>query len=158
MEITAVVDTFTQTEFEQVLESIAPGGWEGLGLDDGEYVYDLGVPGSGLSIRVRSSVHSDGESAGAGQDSIRVYALDGVGEPWGSKLNRWVTRVSGWERRLGETVAALRELVKRVGECPECGAGCKPFRVKKEGPNKGRWFAKCGNARCKRPLFEWLDC
>lgn len=150
-----MVDTFTQTEFEQVLESIAPGGWEGLGLDDGEYAYDLAI--GPLVIRVRSSVHADGESAKAGQDSIRVYVLDADGEPWGSKAARWVTRVSGWERRLTELVDQLRVLIARVESCPECGTECQPFKVRKEGPNRGRWFAKCPNAACARPLFEWLD-
>ena len=150
-----MVDTFTQTDFEAALDRISPGAWQSVGLDDGEYVYD--IPSHAVFIRIRSSVDASGVSAGAGEDSIRVFVLDEDGEPWGSKAARWVTRQPGWEDRLRTLVTRLLDLIRKADACPGCGVGTRPFKVRKEGPNKGRWFLRCPNAACHRPLFEWLD-
>ena len=152
-----MVDTFTLTEFEAALESVCPGRWAALGLDDGEHAYAL-HPFADYPhvVRVRSSVRPDGTSAGAGEDSIRVW-VELRGEPWGSKLAKYVTRVPGWGRRLAGAVARLAALVRQARRCPCCGADCAPFRVRREGANRGRWFLKCPDEGCRRPYFAWLD-
>ena len=118
--------------------------WTPLGLQDGEYTYLLPVAGTPFAIKIRSSVDSTGIAGSAGEDSIRCWiVLQETGEPWGSKLARYVTRQPGWEERLTYTLRELWKWSLAIEKCPVCGEWMKVFRVKKSGPHKGHIFIKC---------------
>jgi hypothetical protein len=141
-----MIDVFTRQRFEAALPVHNRTGvalWKGMGLVNGEYCYVVAVQ-PGVLIYVRSSVGPSGYAAESGEDSIRCWiASDETGTPLGSKMSRWVTRVPGWEDRLKELLRALWTIAAQLKPCPVCGETMKAFRVKKEGPNKGRWFTKC---------------
>lgn len=149
------VDIFTKAQFESALPVHNQTGeplWRFGGLRDGEYEYLMPID-SLSAILIRSSIHSDGFSAESGEDSIRAWLVNNEDKPLGSKVSKWVTRVPGWETRLKETLRTLWQLRKQSGNCINCGEPLGIFKVKKEGPNKGRWFAKCINHNG----FVWLD-
>jgi DNA helicase-2/ATP-dependent DNA helicase PcrA len=108
------VETFTREEFEAALPTRNGSDeplWQYAGLVEGEHTYHIPVEGTNKRIVIRSSVGRDGVSAESGADSIRLW----VEYYWAkiddwralAKLDRWTTRVSGWERRMTEK---LREL------------------------------------------------
>ena len=81
----------------------------------------------------------------AGAGTRRVNAVTGI--------SKHTTRLPGWDKRMR---AILRELWKRAhaaGDCPTCGKPKGIFKVKKEGPNKGKLFTKCWDHN----HFEWVD-
>jgi len=104
-------------------------------------------------IEIASSVGRDGLADETGDNSIRLYLTDSGGLPVGNKLQRWVTRVPGWEKRLTETLSKLYDIGKMIRYCDKCGSLKKIFIVKKDGPNKGRLFMRCD---CPYS-FKWLD-
>lgn len=142
---------FSKAQFEAALPqnvTVTP-----IGLIDGEEAYLMSVTPL-ASIMIRSSVRFDGLAAETGADSIRCWIVNPeTMEPVGSKVQSYVTRVPGWEDRL---IGVLRQswvLAKKVRSC-SCGHGVLGiFKVKKDGPNKGRKFNKCWS--CGH--FEWAE-
>lgn len=157
------IDRFTKEEFEAALPVHQESGqvlWSCRGCVGGEFVYDVSTAIPELVIRVRSSVGPDGMAADSGEDSIRVWLCHTDGTPWGSKTQRWVTRMPGWADRLK---TLLREqykvvlLIKRH-KCPTCGWP-KLFKCKTE-KNMGRLFIACTGGDdngCKKKVFEWVE-
>lgn len=151
------VEIFTTEEFEGVLSEIAQDleiTWFQDGIRAGEYHYHFVVDDElGVGIEVRSSIGRDGKSAASGKDSIRVWFADEDGKPLGSKAKSWTTRVVGWQSRLMSLVADLTTVARKVRRCPDCGKVPGIFLVKKDSPNKGRWFSRCQ----QHNHFTWLS-
>src|SRR3972149_2295059 len=99
-----MIDQFSREQFEDAL----PPGFRHAGLVKGEHTYTLET-GDGVALFVRSSVRSDGQAAGVGEDSIRLYFLTEEGKPLGGKLTNYVTRVPGWAKRLDKAVLKMLE-------------------------------------------------
>lgn len=140
------VDIFTLAQFEAALPRHNKTGaplCHCKGLVEGEYEFFMPID-EASGIVIRSSIGRDGISADTGEDSIRAWLADLTGAPLGSKVSRWTTRISGWDKRLADVLRTLWSWRKKAGNCPNCGAPKQVFKVKKEGPNKGRIFAKCG--------------
>jgi hypothetical protein len=150
------IDRFDLGRFEVALPRIGPSSplWTSLGIRDGEYAYIVPVR-PGVLIYIRSSVRADGLAAESAKDSIRCWlASDDKGAPLGSKDSRWVTRVNGWEGRLIDTLRKLWRLGHQLEKCPLCGMQCLALKVKKPGPNLGRWFSACPS--CANGFQKWL--
>lgn len=146
-------EKFTKTDFEVCLANVRSlRGFECLGLKGGEFRYFATVSGH-VHVYVNSSVGADGFAADEGENSIRVWLTDYNGNPLGSKVQRWVTRVSGWQDRLLAVIEKVVAMGKALQLCPRCNTVEKVFIVKKEGKNKGRLFTKC---ECDHS-FTWLD-
>ena len=148
-----MTERFSVPEFELALPAAAGQAlWQPLGLVGGEHCYVVPVK-PGVLIFVRSSVKADGWAAETAQDSIRCWlASDDKGTPLGSKDQRWIARTSGWRKRLLDTLRALWRLGKQLTPC-SCGAQMLALKVKKEGENRGKWFAKC--PQCQK-FGGWL--
>lgn len=150
------VEIFSKEQFEAALPVDRDGNqlWFWAGLDRGEHSYIIEVQRD-VRITVRSSVGPDGMSAASGQDSIRAWLCDITDRPLSPKTQNYITRVPGWQDRL---TRMLRELWKRGKAVGRCQAGCRClmpiYRVKKDGPNKGRLFTKCPTCNGG---FKWLD-
>jgi len=156
-----VIDHFDRAKFEAALPVHRTTGarlWSYSGLEDGEETYAITVPNphaNNLYITVRSSIHSGGTSAGTGEDSIRFWLMHD-GQPMGSKLQKYVTRVPGWDKRLTAGLRELYRLAMMLTPCPKCGRLRLLFKVTKQSHNKGRMFMKCTASECiqdARPLF-----
>lgn len=148
------VEIFTRQQFERALPVNKTTGealWVATGLQKGEYTYKIPVNNS-CSIEVRSSVHADGFSAPTGDDSIRAWLVGVDGQPVGSKVQAYVTRTSGWDTRMVNMLRRLFTMGLQVTKCPQCNKVAQVFKVKKEGPNKGKLFTKCD---CPNS-FKWL--
>lgn len=162
----AGVDHFTKQQFEDALPRDKAGHRLCIeaGCLDGEYVYTMPVTMKSsdhqVRIEIRSSVGPDGVSADVGENSIRAYLTHYNTElkawyPLGSKSQRWVTRQPGWEKRLTDMLRTLYSWRLKAGDCPHCGHPKGIFKVRKDGPNFGRVFAKC-NEGCEDNSFMWL--
>ena len=141
-----MIDHFTKEEFESTLPVDKNTGkrlWEHKQLLDGEHVYIMISTTVGIQIRIRSSVRGDGHSAATGEDSIRCWLETTIGDPVAPKVARWVTRVSGWQQRMTDTLRYLYKLSAHIILCPQCATWKKAKRVKKPGPNRGRLFTSC---------------
>jgi hypothetical protein len=160
------VEIFTKDEFEAQALPVNKTNhvkmWSHIGLHGGEHAYLVVIPGHNVGIEIRSSVHANGKSAGTGQDSIRCWLVDAhTGQPMGSKVSRWTTRLPGWGERTKEVIRQLWTMGQKMVPCPTCKptAGTdtrlRCFKVKKEGANKGRLFLRCPVTDCKH--FEWMD-
>lgn len=110
------IDRFSKSDFEQALTDILNVKDNGLsfidlGLDKGEYTYAIPVKDTNKRLMIRSSVKSNGFSAGAGKDSIRLYVQYFYKSTWRplAKLDAYTTRVPGWQTRMGKK---LRELYR----------------------------------------------
>lgn len=70
------------------------------------------------------------------------------------KVNRWTTRLPGWQDRLNDIIRFLAQMAVKIGPCPRCAEHglVRLNKVKKEGANKGRWFIACSQEKCH---FEW---
>lgn len=168
------IDHFTREQFEAAL----PQGKHGplivnQGVTDGEFAYRLPVPSfhhnGGVYIAIRSSVQGNGQSAGAGEDSIRLYLMCPTG-PVASKLTKYVTRVKGWEKRMAAQLRTLYKVGLSLKPCPTCGELRHAFTAGKgkdsmaKPENVGRLFQKCcrvdargkGQHGCERS-FEWIE-
>ena len=137
------IEQFSREQFEQALTD-AGFKFDDLGYIQGERCYHIALDAQS-GIRVRSSIHTDGQSASAGTDSIRVYLVSN-GKPLASKeitaSERWVTRVPGWDKRLVATIDRLRDFRRLLGNCKSCGA--PNMALKSHTPkNPGRTFTKC---------------
>lgn len=149
-----MIDRFSKSEFEAALPIHNKTGeplWESLGLKDGEYTYRVNIPGALGCIEVRSSVSMSGLAASSGEDSIRCWLTDHHSNPLGSKVQKYVTRVPGWNTRMTKVLRELAHMAKRVQPCKTCSKPMGIFKVKKDGPNKGRYFTKC----CSN--FGWIS-
>lgn len=126
--------------------------WAASGLVKGEHTYT--IPVSELcSIQIRSSVHSNGRSAGTGQDSIRAWLVGTEGTPLGSKVQAYVTRTVGWHVRMVDMLRKLYLMGLTIKTCTRCGQVTQIYKVKKEGPTKGKLFIKCS---CPGS-FKWIE-
>lgn len=155
------VEIFDKATFEKALpmkkDNSGPA-WVCGGLEMGEYVYyiPLGTPDKPLpaQVIVRSSVDKTGWSRATGEDSIRIYVVDREGRPLSGKANRWTTRLPGWQERMTEIIRFMAEMAVKIDTCPKCHKELTRLnKVKKEGPNKGRWFISC---RACNDHFEWM--
>lgn len=151
------IDQFTRERFELALpvhrETNLPL-WIPQGVQAGEYCYTVPVK-AGVMIFVRSSLKASGVAADAAKDSIRCWlAADEFGEPLGSKVERWISRVNGWDQRMTKTLRKLYMIGLQLGPCPKCQKQQSAFIVKKEdSANKGRWFSTC---RACGQFGKWL--
>jgi len=153
------VDIFTREQFEDALPKLKADptkpAWKSVGLDMGEYTYLIPLGDKPAQIMVRSSVDSSGKSASSGEDSIRCYIVDKDRKFLGAKISRWTTRLPGWKERMLDIIHQLAKMAVKVTQCPKCDkALLRVFKVKKEGPNKGRFFLTCKTCN---DYFEWLD-
>ncbi len=80
-------------------------------------------------------------------DDLHFKSLSG-------KVNRWTTRLPGWQDRMMTIVRFLAEMAVKITPCPRCVQHglVRLNKVKKAGPNKGRWFIACSEEKC---YFEW---
>jgi len=151
------VDIFTQKQFEaQALPTHKTTGkvlWKSLGLVAGEQTYLITIDDK-TGIEVRSSVNGTGTSARNGEDSIRAWLVDSNGNPLGSKVSKWTTRKVGWGDRTKNVLRVLWKWRKEAGNCTNCNEPKKIFKVKKEGPNKGKIFCNCENCNGQ---FKWIS-
>jgi len=128
--------------------------WRGKGILAGEYVYDILLDKS-VSIRIRSSIREDQQSASVGEDSIRLWLVEKDTDVQLSKLDDcYTTRVAGWHDRLRTKVQQLMAYRTASGDCPECKHPLYVYRSKTEGKNKGRLFTSC--FQCRK-TFRWLE-
>ncbi len=109
----------TLAEFQAVLEGFLPLSIPGTR----ELVFGKRVDKNGqhLSLRVYTSLEPDGLGRECGTDAIRVEiyfrnAQGSVKRVGGSKR---VNRTKGWQKRLGERIAAWEESLGPI--CPKCG-------------------------------------
>ena len=171
-----MIDHFTCEQFEAALprhKTTQAPLWSLVGVVDGEYAYVLTIDVSDsddqVGIMIRSSVRPNGQSAGTGEDSIRCWLVSreltydsaGSGEKiiamgeWqsiGAKVNRYTTRLPGWQVRLTANLRTLWQWRKKAGDCEKCG---RPKHVAKSGKpeSKNRVFAKCFDCNTG---FVWL--
>lgn len=160
-----MIDHFTQAQFEAALPVHKNTGqtlWTRAGIIEGEFTYLVPVPnryyqGSDvLGIIIRSSVRPGGQSAGTGEDSIRCWLIDQqTGKPQSSKLQKYVTRKPGWQKRLADMLRKLYKIGMRLSPCPGCGGMRRAFRVRANTVNKGRIFQNC-EAGCSGG-FSWIE-
>lgn len=151
-------DRFTVKEFETALASALKD--EGLsfinkGVVAGEYRFKVTVKKlaqADIDIEIASSITASGVADSAGDNSIRLW-LSSDGLPIGSKIQRWVTRIPGWQQRMKDQIERLVDMGNAVNFCKKCNSMEKIFIVKKDGPNKGRLFIRCNCVN----KFEWLD-
>ena len=155
-----MVEHFTLKEFEASLPKHQP-----LGIVAGEYCYLIPVTDR-AGILIRSSIDSLGVSGDTGEDSIRIYPTEvmqllttagnrfGYAMQQGNPEMKWITRQAGWQDRLQYAITWLSKRIKDAGNCKECDKPLRILKVKKEGANKGRWFATCER---EHNQFKWLD-
>jgi len=114
------VDRFTKGQFERVLASTLRETVDACRHQakltqapiQGEYQYTVRLSNTNKRIMIRSSVNTrTGFSANTGGDSIRMWVEYQHRQVWHplAKLDRWTTRVPGWEQRVG---AKLNELYR----------------------------------------------
>lgn len=150
---------FSQQEFEAALSDSLNGtnySASSAGFVGGEMHYAVVAKEFGskkVCVEIASSIGKNGYADESGTNSIRIWLADQDGMPLGNKIQRWVTRVAGWETRLKEVLDKALAMASMVEECPTCHTLRKVFVVKKEGKNQGRLFLKC---RCDN-YFKWLD-
>jgi hypothetical protein len=154
----AKVEIFSKEQFEAALPKLkgtdVPA-WTCAGLVEGEYVYLVTLgDNKPAKVLVRSSVDKTGFSRASGEDSIRIFVCDKNLKPLSGKANRWTTRLPGWQDRMNDLIRFLAGMAVKIGTCPRCEAHglVRLNKVKKEGPNKGRWFVSCKEDKC---FFEW---
>ncbi len=148
-----MIDQFDLETFEEYLKN-SHNPYLPLGEKDGEYAYILPLDGQS-AIEMRSSIKLNGQAAENGKNSIRCWLVDNEGQPIGSKIDSWTTRVNGWRNRL---FVKILELVKRridAGDCRECE---KPFGTYKR-KSDGLLFVKCWpcSNRMGRPIHGNLN-
>lgn len=155
-------ELFTEDQFK---DALTPFNTYYLGPVGGELCWLVPVTNS-AGVLVRSSVDPYYKVAKAtGDDSIRVYPIACspidtlTGRVWvyhlqGTSDGRWTTREPGWQKRMQGRIQGMVQMVERAGNCSVCGKPLAIRKVKKEGPNKGRWFASCAN---EHHNFVWLD-
>lgn len=145
-----MIDTFTREQFESALTD-AQLKFDDLGWIQGERSYYVALDGQS-GIRIRSSIHHDGQSAQVGQDSIRCWLVGpGAKSLIGKETldeERWTTRQPGWEKRLVEKIDQLRFVRSKLGNCSKCGSPNLIARSHSQ-KNPGRIYVACSNFSCK---------
>jgi hypothetical protein len=147
---------FSKDQFEGVLPKHKDTGvelWDYVGFNYGEHCYRMTI-NQDIAIQIRSSVNGNGLAAETGENSIRAWLIDSDGKPLGSKVQAYVTRRPGWEKRLVDMLRELWKRAQQAGYCSKCKKPRGVFKVKKSGRNKGKLFAKC--FPCDDG-FEWLS-
>lgn len=154
-------EIFTKAEFEHALQDIVTQNkilsWSERGLQAGEYRYHVIVKvfpnGTKAIVEIASSVGANGLAAETGENSIRIWLSDGK-LPLGNKVQKYVTRVTGWQRRMADVLSLVIEMGNALQYCNTCKSVEHVFVVKNGKPeNIGRLFAKCN---CPNS-FVWLD-
>jgi len=133
------VEIFTKEEFQEAMPPKATC----LGLNKGELIWAIPMPHPKLRIVVRSSIHSQGQSAACGEDSIRLWLEGFDGKNWytmGQKPDDYTNRVKGWQQRIKGKIRDVAKIACKVPKDLILQDGDKIFFVKKECPNKGRPF------------------
>jgi hypothetical protein len=113
------IDVFNKEQFCEVLEGIKSG-WD-ESFVDGQYQYRYQFGKNGIII-VNSSIDFSNRARSCGNDSIRVW-VEYKEKPL-KKSQRWITRMSGWERRLREQILKACRVINDCGyapKCPKCG-------------------------------------
>lgn len=157
------VDLFDRATFEKALPTRKDGSgpaWVYGGFDLGEHVYLIPLGAKGelpAQIIIRSSIDQTGWSRATGEDSIRILVVDKDRKPLSGKFNRWTTRRPGWQERINDLIRFMAEMAVKIGPCPKCCTCTRLAKVKKAGPNKGRWFISC--SACQKPnnYFVWMN-
>lgn len=153
-------ERFSLTDFEDALpkhkETREPL-WLYAGFVDGEETFTMEVK-NGVLLYIRSSIKDDGYAAPTAKDSIRISTvMADTQEPLvdkKAKVQRWCARTKRWRENLERVLREEWKMAMRLGPCP-CGKGMRRlFRVRKDGPSKGKLFIKC-SADC-RGGFEWV--
>lgn len=148
-----MITQFTKTEFEDALPMHKVVGnplWKYEGFN-GEHVYSLPVS-AGVKILIWSSIGKDGLAGATGENSIRCYLAKADNSPLSNKSQSYITRVTGWEKRLTQMLRSLWEMGKQISKPCGCGHQLAIFWCK-QGANKGRRFIKCQNCGS----FSWVD-
>ena len=152
-----MIDQFSREQFEQVL-SDAGFKFDDLGWIQGERCFAISLDAS-CSIRIRSSIRLDGQSAKPGEDSIRCYLLAN-GKPIVGKetiqSDRWTTRQPGWQTRLIEKVEQLRIVYTRLGTCQKCGSPNLIARSHSK-KNYNRIYISCSRYPACDGWGRWVD-
>lgn len=152
------IEHFTKAAFEAALprhKGTARNLWLPLGVIDGEYTYLIPVTDH-AGILIRSSVKSNGISAAAGEDSIRILLVRSADRKvFGSKLQKYTTRLPGWQERMIRQLRAMWPMAKMTGPCIRCPGWVGIYKCRREGENKGRMFRKCTGEKCD--FFEWVN-
>lgn len=147
-------ERFSVKQFQQALPVHNQTGdvlWKYAGFLHREHCYEVRV-NPYCKIHIRSSIKADGYAATTGKDSIRAWLVDNEGAVAGAKVQSYVTRVPGWEQRLVSMLRKLYKLGSHVALCSTCNHVRRIYKVKKQGPNKGKLFTKC---ECTND-FKWV--
>lgn len=73
----------------------------------------------------------------------------------GGKINKYTKRTPGWKERMDGILRRLAKMAMKIRICPNCNKEkLGVYKVKKEGPNHGRFFLSCATKGCH---FEWLE-
>jgi len=157
------VDIFTKQEFEDALPIHKETGdplWIEVepSFRPFEYQYYITIDDK-TGIMIRSSIRvGKTTSDKTGKNSIRAWLVQKTEQgyrPLGhSKSQSYVTRVSGWQKRLTDVLRTLWGLRRTAGDCNVCKEPKSIWKCKKENENKGRMFANC--KRCEGEGFEWI--
>lgn len=163
------IEHFTKEQFEEALPRHKTTGkplWEYAGCLDGEHVYTMPVIVKGektpkVQIEIRSSVGANGHSMDTGENSIRAWLtyFDHDSKTWkplGSKVQKYVTRMPGWQERMVGMLRTLYRWRLDAGDCKVCGKPKHIFIVKHDGPNRGRVFARCEKDAHQTRSWRWL--
>lgn len=146
------VEIFTAAEFVGALPTLPGVIWKCLGVVAGEWCWVAEFRDRPYGILVRSSVRQDGTSAGNGVDSIRCLLLADSGKPnaRGAKLNRYTTRVAGWQGRMRTVLTELAAIVRTV---MPCGHGFPRVGISTKAKGSRPYAAcdQCGG------FLAWLD-
>lgn len=154
-------EVFRKIDFEKALTATCSRlgkQFSRVGLVDGEehyiiFIKDVKQANTRIFVQVNSTVLRDGLAAATGDNSIRCWLTDAVGNPMGNKVQKYITRVAGWQDRLDVVLDTLVAMGEEIQWCNTCNTMEKVFVVKKDSPNKGRIFVKC---ECP-DSFAWLD-
>lgn len=114
-----MIDQYSKETFENALPVHNKTGeklWEPAGFIQGEFCYNIVITHD-IKIHIRSSIDQSGFAASTGEDSIRAWLINGNGEPLGSKVNKYTTRVPGWNNRLKEILRTLWGYAQKAGYC-----------------------------------------
>src|SRR4030042_2165483 len=126
-------ERFSIEEFEKVLEDFCLKNFTHFtqrGFICNEYRYHVsiaevessGVIKGRVIAEIASSIGGDGYADPSGDNSIRIWLTDDNGQPIGNKLQKWVTRVPGWEERFTDKLTKVYEIGKKITWCDTCSS------------------------------------
>ena len=142
-------EKFTRDQFMEVVGENATETYSG-----DQFRYEVPVTEIS-SILIYSSIASDGYARDTGNDSIKfvVTLLCDNGEQAFVKFQdeKYVTRVSGWERRVTKMIGDLNDTAKKFAFPIPVHCNRVPLIfITKSGKNEGRPYSKC--SKC----YKWL--